>query len=140
MLERGEGTGIFFFSREKASQEEISASTKVLATDEQCSSRVQKHSFSYSCTFATFIFMTFVLLLNQLAQAKETMSPSACRNAGECLQNKGILKSCKILSFASQVVPWYRGRAGGPILILLENSFDVTKNENSLKFLPNVGL
>lgn len=40
--------------------------------------------------------------------------------------------------FVSQAVPWYKGRAGGPISVLLEGSFDVTENEKNLTFLSNV--
>lgn len=142
MWERGEGTGMFFFSWGKAHwrnlifHQGVHYRGTVYFTLSEVSA-VLNYFFSYMYTFSTFTFTTFVLLLNQLELAKEKWASQRVEMWREWFQNKEIKKH-KMFMVASQAVPWYRGRAGGPISVLLENSFDVTKSEKNLKFLPNV--
>lgn len=77
MWRRGEETSISF-SHEAKLIVEISTLTKLFFTEEQCTSHSQKHLPFWTILFLTFMHLQhsyFVLLLNQLEQAKEKWAP-----------------------------------------------------------------
>lgn len=94
MWKRGEETSILFSHEAKLIEKNLNFDQVVLYRGTVYFTLSEafaflNYSFPYIYAFATFIFCAS---LEPTGAGQGEMSPSACRNAGECFQNKEIKK------------------------------------------------